>query len=435
MNVEDFLKREINRRQFLGKSAQNAAGVAVGVVGFSSGSRFGGLKQRIRVGVIGVRNRGRLLASTLAAMPDVEVPVLCDVDKRVFRAACESVREAQGYVPRCVLDFRRVLDDHTLQAVVIATPDHWHAPMTVLACQAGKDVYVEKPATLTIAEQERVAGVIETTNRIVQVGLQQRSGKHFHSAIHAVRSGCIGNVQLVKAWASYRRSKLPVAGQLTAPPTVDYDLWLGPAPARPFDVRRFHYHWRWFWDYSGGELTNWGVHMLDVAVWALNLGLPKRVTAHGVCSSEDGSETPHTLTAVYEYENLLLTWEHRQWSDRGIEGRSAAVAFHGDQGTLIVDRGGWKIYGAKQTKTEDTSEMLRTHLRNFVECVRTRQAPCAEFRKTVTAATLCHLANIAFRTNQDLRVQTDSAAKVNVLPTEAQAFLSRSARPPWDSVS
>lgn len=402
MNVEDFVKGELSRRQFLGRSAANAAGVAAGMVGLAA-QQAGASASAVRVGVIGVRSQGRELAAALAGMADVHVAALCDVDARVLATAQQEVSEQQALVPRIVSDFRRILDDSRIDAVVIATPDHWHADMAVAACEAGKDVYVEQPLAHSIAEGERIVDAARRTGRIVQTGLQQRSGAHFRSAVELVRSGGIGRVRLAKAWAVHRRKSIGRHGDAPVPAGVDYRRWLGPAAERPFNANRFHHNWRWFWDYGSGELGIWGVHMLDVARWGLGVGLPLRVAASGGhLYLDDDRQAPDTLSVQYTYPDAAIHWEHRLWSNRAPEGRTAAAAFYGDNGTLIVDRGGWKVYDRRDSLTADASEQQVAHLRNFIDCIHTRRTPDADAITGQASCTLCHLGNIAYRLGREV---------------------------------
>ncbi len=431
MNVDDFLNSELSRRRFLGDSARNAAGMAAGIVGLGQ-SAFGDASagERIRVAVIGVRSYGGELAAALARLPDVKIATLCDVDRGVLEAATDRVTEVQGARPAVQPDFRRVLDDPSIQAVVIATPDHWHAAMTVLACQAGKDVYVEAPVSHTIADGAAMVAAARKHKRIVQSGLQQRSGEHFRTAVELVKNGEIGNVRLAKAWVVHRRKPISFKTDGPAPEGVDYDRWLGPAPAREFNPNRFHYNWHWFWDYGSGELGNWGVHLLDVARWGLGAGLPLRISATGgKLYFHDDQQTPDTLSVQFSYPKASLVWEHRTWSNHGVEGRSAAVAFYGDNGTLIVDRGGWKVYGRRDTLTADASELLTAHLRNFIDCVKSRKTPAADIEVGHLSSTLCHLGNIAWRLGRE--VQFDPAGMNFGWDGEANRLLSSEAREPW----
>lgn len=431
MNVDDFLKRDMNRRQFLGNSAINAAGVAAGMVSLGATAATAAPVDRVSIAVIGTRRQGTNLATSLAAFPDVTVSTLCDIDESVLSAASKAVRQVQGTTPRRETDFRRVFDDKSIDAVVIATPDHWHAVMTVLACQAGKDVYVEQPVSHNVREGVQMLAAARKYERIVQTGTQQRSGAHFRSAIDYIHSGQLGNVPLAKAWIVHRRKPIGFQHDSATPSGVDYDLWLGPAAQRPFNANRFHGNWHWFWDYGTGELGNWGVHMLDIARWGLNVGLPTRISAGGGKHHfQDDQETPDTQLVQFSYPGKTVTWEHRLWSSHGIEGRSAAAAFYGEKGTLIVDRGGWKVYDHADTVTADTSEQLQTHLRNFIECIRSRELPTSDIENGHISSTLCHLGNIAYRMRRELQFDPATLAFEN--DAEANALLRRDYREPWE---
>jgi predicted dehydrogenase len=435
MNVDDFLKRAVNRRQFLGSSAKNAAGVAAGMVALAGATAVAGSKsspgERVRVATIGVRNQGKTLTAHLVGLPDVDVVALCDVDESLRPAATSAVTDAHGKAPRWESDFRRILDDRTIDAVVIATPDHWHAPMTILACQAGKDVYVEKPVSHNVREGQQMVAAARRSGRVVQSGLQQRSGTHFQSAVDFVRSGKLGAVHLAKAWTVHRRKPIGRKRDSVPPDGVDYDLWLGPAPLRAFNANRFHYNWHWFWDYGTGELGNWGTHMLDVARWGLGVGLPTRISASGGrFHFDDDQETPDTLVVQYAYPRATIVWEHRLWSTHGVEGRSAAAAFYGEAGTLVVDRGGWKVYDLAETIASDSSEQPIAHLRNFIDCIKSRSRPAADIETGHVSSALCHLGNIAYRVGREVTFYPEAATFGS--DREACLLLSREYRSPWD---
>jgi predicted dehydrogenase len=435
MNVDDFLKRAVNRRQFLGSSAKNAAGVAAGMVALAGATAVAGSKstpgERVRVATIGVRNQGKTLTAHLAGLPDVDVVALCDVDESLRPAATSAATDAHGKAPRWESDFRRILDDRTIDAVVIATPDHWHAPMTILACQAGKDVYVEKPVSHNVREGQQMVAAARRSGRVVQSGLQQRSGTHFQSAVDFVRSGKLGAVHLAKAWTVHRRKPIGRKRDSVPPDGVDYDLWLGPAPLRAFNANRFHYNWHWFWDYGTGELGNWGTHMLDVARWGLGVGLPTRISASGGrFHFDDDQETPDTLVVQYAYPRATIVWEHRLWSTHGVEGRSAAAAFYGEAGTLVVDRGGWKVYDLAETIASDSSEQPIAHLRNFIDCIKSRSRPAADIETGHISSALCHLGNIAYRVGREVTFYPEVATFGT--DREASLLLSREYRSPWD---
>jgi predicted dehydrogenase len=435
MNVEDFLKRAVNRRQFLGSSAKNAA-VAAGMVGLAGATAVAAsstkatASERVRIATIGVRNQGKALTSHLASLPDVGIVALCDVDESLRPTAMSAVGEGRP-APRWESDFRRILDDRSIDAVVIATPDHWHAAMTILACQAGKDVYVEKPVSHNVREGQQMIAAARRSGRVVQSGLQQRSGTHFQSAVDFVRSGKLGAVHLAKAWTVHRRKPIGRKRDSTPPDGVNYDLWLGPAPARTFNANRFHYNWHWFWDYGTGELGNWGTHMLDVARWGLGVGLPTRVSATGGrFHFDDDQETPDTLVVQYAYPRATIVWEHRLWSTHGVEGRSAAAAFYGELGTLVVDRGGWKVYDFAETIASDSSEQPIAHLRNFVDCVKNRSRPAADIETGHVSSAMCHLGNIAYRVGREVTFMPETATFAG--DRDANLLLSRSYRAGWE---
>lgn len=403
--IESGFSPGCNRRQFLGRSAQQAAGVAAGMVGLSTAvAASTSPAERVRIGVIGLRNQGKLLASAFSGFPDVEIAALCDVDPQQFTPVLKSLTVSQAAAPRCESDFRRLLDDSSLDAVIVAAPDHWHAWMTAMACQAGKDVYLESPATHIHGEAQVMLDVAHASRRIIQVGLQQRSGAHFRSAVDAVRSGRLGTVRLARAWIVHRRKSIGYKLNTEPPEGTDYRQWLGPAADRPFNPNRFHFNWRWFWDYGGGELAHWGIHLLDVARWGLQVELPQRISAvGGKHAFDDAQETPDVLSVQYDFGGPTILWEHRLWSGHGLENRSSGVAFYGSQGTLIVDRGGWKIYDAAESATADGGDLLTPHVRNFLDGVKSRETPVADLATGITSSTLAHLGNASYRLGREIR--------------------------------
>jgi len=413
MNLDQFLSGEGNRRQFLSRSA-NAAGVAAALAGLEGSSARAGNQDPVRVAVIGVRAWGKDLLTELLNRPEAEVAALCDVDSSVLYGVRSEFGDRFRRLPKTVSDYRRLLDDPGVDAVFIATPDHWHARIAREACEAGKDVYVEAPIGQSLAEVSDLAATVKSSSRVVQVGLQQRSGLHFQTAIQAIQDGVIGRVRMARAWVVHRRKPIGTKAEAAAPKGTDYAAWLGPAPARPFHPNRYHQNWQWYWDYGGGELSRWGVHFLDVAAWGLGVQRPNRVLATGgIFELEDDRETPDTLTVHYEYPGAMIQWEHRQWSSHGIEGRTAGTAFYGSEGTLVVDRGGWKVYDRKDSLTADATDLLGPHIANFLRCVRTRETPAAPIEAGRLASELVHLGNLAYRRGES--VEPVSLLKVESL--------------------
>ena len=420
MSLEHFVKEAINRRQFLTRTCSGAAGAA-SVVGLSVANAQNAASNRVRVGVIGVRTQGRELAGELAGFADVEIAALCDIDQGVLAEAATAIAtktESEKSI-RQVDDYRRILDDRTIDAVVIATPDHHHAVMAAAACAAGKDVYLESPLGRSLTEGESIVTAARQHRRVVQTGIEERSGAHFQSAVALLQAGGIGDVRLAKAWVMHRRKPIGRRASETEPHDVDYQAWLGTAPQRPFQPNRFHHNWRWFWDYGQGELGAWGVHFLDVARWGMAVDWPNTVTASGArLYLQDDRETPDTLNVEYRFQNArgvgekIIQWEHRQWSGHGHEGRTAGVAFYGDNGTLVVDRGGWKVYDRRESPTADGSSSLKPHLRDFIDAVKTRGETAASVEIAHISSGLCVLGNTAYRLGQPLQINPQSGLTI-----------------------
>lgn len=402
VTIKRMANSQFNRRDFLGRSACNAAGVAAGAIGLGVSSADS--SSTIRLGIIGAGQQGQDLAKLFADRSDVELRVLCDVDVRHAAVLQDELNQKFGVRPILVGEHEAVLSRSDVDAVVIATPDHWHAPIAIAACAAGKHIYLEQPIALSIVAGAAIELAAREAGVVVQTGLPQRSGAHFQSAVAALQQGEIGLVHVAKAWAMHRRRSIGTSA-VTAPPLgVDYSRWLGPAPQRGFQVNRFHQHWPWFWDYGAGELGMWGVQLLDVVRWGLDLDLPTRIVATGgIQHFQDDRETPDTLSVQYDFGDVAVHWEHRQWSSHGIEGRTAAAAFYGTEGTLIVDRSGWKIYDRKDSLYADASEIRRAHVDDFITAIREGRSPSADIGIGHRSMALCHLGNIACRLGRELR--------------------------------
>jgi len=407
----------VDRRAFLQRSAGKAAvGVAAGLSGWLPANA--GAQEPVRLGVIGVRSRGLELARAATRLPGVEIAALCDVDAAILHDAANRLESAT--TPRQFSDYRQLLDDSRIHGLIIATPDHWHASMTMDACRAGKDVYLESPATHSVAEWAQVVAVAARHQRIVQTGLQQRSGAFVQSAVKFLQSGGVGRVRFARAWMACRRKPIGRRGDSPAPGGVDYAAWLGPAPYREFNGNRFHGNWTRFWDYGSGELGLWGVHWLDVAAWALDLNGPVSVSAIGSrLHFTDDQETPDTLTVHYQFQRphpVEVAWEHRTWTVHGNEGRTSGIAFYGDDGTLVLDRGGWKVYDRKDSPAENGGDLDGPHLADFLRSVRTREEPAASLMVARRAEQLCHLGVQAYREQRVVSAEIGGALRT-VAPT------------------
>jgi predicted dehydrogenase len=412
------------RREFSRTATTVAAVTAL------SASRVLGANERVRMGWIGVGGRGSQLLSNFLTYSDVEVPVVCDVYDP-FRAAGVEHTEGRATAEK---DFRRVLDNNDIDAVVVAAPDHWHALMTVMACRAGKDVYVEKPLTLMAGEGRAMIAAARGNDRIVQTGSQQRSAPHYQEAVQLVREGGLGQVHEIKA--GYQRNAVPgfepraLEDGLTS--ELDWDLWLGPAPEIPFDPFRCIYNFRWFWNYSGGQMTNWGAHHLDIARWMLGDRSPMAVSgAGGRYALTDGGETPDLQEVLYRYSDAVVTWTGREFS----EGDAFQLKVYGDGGMMSIDRNGYEI----RPEGQDVEDVIRAeapvpdatalHARNFLDSVKSRSLPIADVEEGHKTALLCHLGNIATRMNRT--IEWDQANETIRGDPEASQWLMKPYRAPW----
>ena len=362
-----------------------------------------GANDRVSLALIGARNQGKGVALRSIAA-GAHIATICDIDDAIFAAVSPLVEGKQGQKPAFVKDYRRVLDDKNIDAVIIAVPDHWHTRMALQAIQAGKDVFLEKPVSQTIEEGHLIRDAARKYKRIVQVGTMRRSGPHFQEAAEYVGSGKLGKLCLIKAWMCQVRESIGNPPDSDPPAGVDYEMWLGPAPKRPFNKNRFHYNWRFFWDYGNTELGNQGVHMLDVALMGIQAlfgvkrSLPGKVFSQGgIYWLKDAKEVPDTQVTTYDYGDFMLVWElHSFANQHPIEGTAAGTAFRGTEGTLIVDGRGWRVYGHKGEMAISEPSKPMTHEKNFLESLASRKLPNADIEIGRLSTTLCHLGNILF---------------------------------------
>jgi predicted dehydrogenase len=420
-----------NRRTFL-----EAGGAAVAAGFLNLNPRALGANEKIALALIGGRNQGK--GDALRAIKQgAEIKTFCDIDDAILAKTGALIEEAQGKRPEFVKDFRRVLDDKAIDAVIIATPDHWHANITIPACQAGKDVYIEKPLSQTIHEGHLMRDAARKYDRVVQVGTQRRSMEHFKSAVEYVASGKLGKICLIKTWMCQVRGSIGNPPDGAPPAGADYDAWLGPAPARPFNPNRFHYNWRFFWDYGNTELGNQGVHMLDVAMWAiesmrgLDNCLPRHISGtSGIYWLHDAKEVPDTQVLTYDYGDFALTWELRSFArHHPIEGTDGATGFYGTDATLIADDDAWTVYDKNGKIAEMVKPSGGSHEGNFLACIKSRKRPDADVELGRLSTTICHLGNIATRLGRDVRF--DPKTETFGDDREANAYLTKQYRPPY----
>jgi predicted dehydrogenase len=430
--------KPISRRHFLQQSTvAAAAGPILGGLIIPQAARAAAPSEQVRVGLIGCGGMGKGDLATFFLSPEVECPILCDADERQVAAAAKLVQDKRGKKPDTAKDFRRVLERKDVDVLLVATPDHWHALPTVLGCQAGKDVYVEKPLATSIAEGRAMLEAARRHGRIVQMGAQRRSCPTYAQAVDFVRSGKLGKVGLARAWA-YLDWINPIGNPPDAEPPagVDYDMWLGPAPAHRFNPNRLHFNFRWFWDYAGGLMTDWGVHLIQVLLWAMGPEPPKAVmSSGGKYVLQDNSETPDTQITVYEFPTYTLVWEHKVGVGLGLYNRPWGMSFTGTEGTLVINDSGWEILreprkdSLEPGKRPPGSDPRPSHVRNFLDCVKSRQQPVENLEVGHHISTVAHLGNIALRTGR--KVVWDPANEQVVGDKEADRLVSVPYRAPW----
>ncbi len=400
--------------------------------------------KEIGVGLIGVRGMGWVNLSSLMKNPNARCVALCDVDATLLENRAKEAEMWGGKRPRTYGDHREFLKNKALDAVIIGTPDHWHCIQMTDACAAGKDVYVEKPIANSIEEANLMVEAARKYGRVVQVGQWQRSDPHWISALEYLKTGQLGRIRQVKAWATVNYGKgFEVLPDGEPPEGVDYDRWLGPAPARPFNRNRFHGSFRYFWDYAGGLLTDWGVHMLDMVLDGMKVSNPNSVMAMGgkLAFPDNAAETPDTLTTVYDFGDFSLVWE--QFIAMGTspyleESGEPGVAFIGENGILAVNRVSWKVIPFQEEgrylldpvpPRRSSVNPIDLHTKNFLDCIRSRKDPNCTIEMGRDAALVAHLGNIAYRTGEKLRWDERRGTISN--SEKASAYLTPSYRLPW----
>jgi predicted dehydrogenase len=390
--------------------------------------------ESIVLGFIGVGGMGTGLLNIFKGFSEVRVAAVCDV----YEPHARRAQSAADGKPEVYHDFRRVLDRKDIDAVVIATPDHWHAIPTILACQAGKDVYCEKPLTHKLAEGKAVVAAARTHKRVTQMGNLIHAGENYHRVVEIVRSGVLGTISKTRVWMAADRSGLGKPADCDPPSGCDYDFWLGPAPKRAFNPNRFTFNWRWYWDYGGGLLMDFCCHIVDLVHWAMEVDAPRTVTASGGrFALNDNAETPDTLEVVYEYEkngrNFLLVWSHTDANTHGIEDKGLGIMFQGTDATLVAD------YATHRTIPEHTRKKIdappRTlprsvgHHREWLDAIRSRAECSCNFAYGHRLSSVGHLGNIALLTGEKLKWDADAQKIVN--HPEANRLLTKEYRRPW----
>jgi len=429
-----------SRRKFLKNSAIAAAGLTIAPA-FSGTIKGIPASDRINIGLIGCNGQGFSNLSAFLRNPEVECLALCDIDESVLNRRAANVEKIRGKKPANLYrDWRKLIDNKDINLVIVGTPDHWHCMQMVAACEAGKDVYCEKPIGRTIEECNLMVKAAAKYKSVVQVGQWQRSDPHWQDAVNFINSGKLGKIRLVRVF-SYQGwcPTIPVLADEPVPAGVDYDMWLGPAPKRPFNRNRFHFTFRWFWDYAGGLMTDWGVHLLDYALFGMNVTAPKSIMAMGgkYGYPDDACETPDSLQTIYEFNGFNVLWDHAIGIDDGAYGRNHGLGFVGENGTLVVDRGGWEVIPEKVNNKirmeavplkKGTNEGMKNHVKNHLDCIKSRNPDTnASIEIGAHIAKFSALGNIAYRTGKKL--VWDGTKFTN--DTDANKYLIPEYREPW----
>jgi predicted dehydrogenase len=446
----------INRRTFLKKTTAASAGVAVGQSAIAKSSKRFDLNDTINIAVIGIRSRGKDHYRALAKIPNVRIAALCDIDQRLFPEAVDEVKELTGYKPKTVNDFQDVLSDDGIDAVSIATPNHWHALQTIWACQAGKDVYVEKPVSHTILEGRKMVEAARKYSRVVQTGTQSRSSVATLQAMDFLGEGGLGEIYMTKGLCLKPRGSIGHVKNSEIPEGVNWDAFLGPAPYRPFNLNRFHYKWHWFWDTGNSDLGNQGIHQTDIGRWALGKYThPVRIQGLGNFFIWDSDqETPNIQILEFEYEDgSILHFEVRGLGTNAEAGLRIGNLVFGSKGWMSFtseEEGKCKAYysdiqlmesGFSSYKEEEgpvftsedpaTKDAVLNHFKNFIDCVRSRrwQDLNADILEGHLSSSLCHLGNIACRLKRSLKFNPH--AEMFIDDREADSYLNKTYRAPY----
>jgi predicted dehydrogenase len=430
----------LTRRDFLIRSA---SAVAAGVVGPSVLNEIkaftgrAGANDRINVALVGCRGMGWSNLNDFLIHPDVDCVALCDIDKNILERRAGELEKSRGKAPLLYGDYRKLLDRKDIDAVIIGTPDHWHCLQMVDACAAGKDVYVEKPIANSIAECDAMVAAARRYDRVVQVGQQQRSGNHWHEMKKYIDGGTLGKIARVNVWANFNYASILNPVPDGAPPAgVDFETWLGPAPSRSFNEKRFHGSWRMFWDYGGGLLTDWGVHLIDMALWGMNVnGMPNRVMASGGNFSHPDcyNETFDTLSVIYEFDDFIIQWSNVAGSETGPYGRNYGLEFKGTNGTLVANRESWVVIPERNNieavESLPDGQDHKDHVTDFLDCMKSRRKDTA---CTIDNGSLCakyaHLGNISARTGSALAYDDTRKTFYN---REVDRYIAPEYRKPW----
>lgn len=438
------------RRTFLKKATAGAAAISLGGIlpGFSASSYrlIQGAADRINVAVMGVNSRGNALAQTFARLPNVEVLNICDVDSRAILACADAVEKITGKKPAGVPDFRKSLENKDINALAIAAPDHWHAPAAILASAAGRHVYLEKPCSHNPAEGEMLLEAVKKYKVVMQMGNQRRSYPNVIAAINELKDGVIGRPYYAKTWYTNNRPSIGIGKEVPVPSWLDYELWQGPAPRKPYKDNLIHYNWHWFWNWGTGESLNNGTHFVDLARWGLGVDFPVKVSsAGGRYRYQDDWETPDTQVITIEFDNnTCMTWEGLSCNSKPIEGSSVGVLFSGEKGSLQINNNDYYVYDIKgkllkevssktqvnaQDKMNPSGGLDGIHIQNFLDSIRKGTPLNSDITGGHKSTLLVQLGNIAQRSGATLDIDPSNGHIKN--NQAAEKFWSREYEAGW----
>jgi len=399
-----------SRRDFIKTASVLAAGTVLPFDTFTKARLGISPSDKIGVGLIGARSQGFANLTSLLKNPDIECVAICDIDRNILNNQTDALVKLGFPMPKLYVDYRLMLENKDIDVVIIGTPDHWHCLTFVDSLEAGKHVYVEKPLGNSIAEINIMHKAALKHKKIVQVGQWQRSQPHFVDAINYVKSGKLGRIRTCKAWSYVDwKGAVPKVPDSPVPQGVNYDLWLGPAPMRPFNLNRFHFTWRWFWEYGNGLMTDWGVHLIDFILYGMGKTIPESVMAIGgkYAFPDDAMVTPDTMTAVYDFKDFTMIWEHTIGIGLGNWARPHGMSYIGENGTLVLDRKGWEVFPEKQRLKAvpvqtNVGVGLDIHTKNFLDCIKnnTPQKLNAGINIARDVALVAQMGNIAYRTGE-----------------------------------
>lgn len=441
------MTKKYSRKEFIETTAVASAGMALGATALTSKSyaRILGANDRVNFAVAGLHGRGREHIGSIGRCQHAEVTHICDVDARELDAAAQLVTDTSGKPPGQDKDIRKLLEVKDIDAITIATPEHWHAPMAIMALRAGKHVYVEKPPSHNPAEGELLVEAQRKYGKLVQMGNQMRSSEYMPEVVRKVREGVIGKPYFGKAWYSNGRGPIGVGKKVPVPDYLDWELWQGPAPRRPYKDNVHPYNWHWFWHWGTGETLNNGTHEVDMCLWLLDVQLPKKITATGGrYHYADDWEFYDTLVTSYEYDDNTITWEGKSCNHKRYYGRGRGVTLHGTDGTLLVDRRGYEIYNKDDERVfeyvapvPDVSMGIKgggpttdRHFQNLIDAIRTGGRLNAPIEEGNVSITMLQLSNIAWKMGRDLTI--DTATGHILKDRQAMKMWRREYEPGWE---